>query len=111
MPSIIRPMVPTPGRWGRHSGLPVAIEWRAFLPARARHCDSMTPILRRVLAPLLLLLFVSAGCTSGRRVTILDWQNSVIKYVKDEGDGRPSVLRDVTIRGGRRGFAVLGHPR
>ena len=110
MPSLIRPMTPALRRWGRHSCLPAAVEWRAFLPARGRRTDGTTATRRCVLASALLLLFISTGCTSAPRITIPRWQKAVTQYVKEEGNNRPSILRDVTIKGGRRGFAVLGHP-
>jgi hypothetical protein len=79
----------------------------AIIPAMAPLASPRHAAL--ALAISLLLLCFTPGCTSGRRVTIPDWQQSVGEYVKHEGDGRASVLRDVTIRGGRRGFAVLGN--
>ena len=72
-------------------------------PPRSGARASITILLLTLLLPL-------TGCTSGRRVTIHDWQNAVVEYVNHEANGRPSILRDVTIRGGRRGFAVLGNP-
>src|SRR5688500_2806863 len=80
----------------------------AIIPAMAPQAPRHSA--RLALAASLLLLCLAPGCTSGRRVTIPDWQQSVDQYVKNEGDSRASILRDVTIRGGRRGFAVLGHP-
>lgn len=61
-------------------------------------------------ASVFIALCITSGCTSGRRVTIPSWQESVVEYVNEEGEGSPSILREVTLRGGRRGFAVLGHP-
>jgi hypothetical protein len=61
----------------------------------------------RVAASLILLIIVVPGC--GRRVNIPAWQQNVETFVKDQGAGDPSVLRDVTLEGTQRGFAIISH--
>ena len=56
---------------------------------------------------LLLLAFAATGCASS--VSIPTWQKSVTRYVNDKTDGDPMILRDMTIAGGRPGFAIIGH--
>jgi hypothetical protein len=58
---------------------------------------------------LLLLVGAGGGCASS--TTIESWQKSVENYVRTEGGGDPSVLRDATYKGDRRGFAVIGANR
>jgi hypothetical protein len=55
------------------------------------------------------VLLLCAGCSSSN-VTIPAWQRELERYVKDRGGGDPTVLRDVTIPGGRAGFAFIGDP-
>jgi hypothetical protein len=59
---------------------------------------------------LLLVSTVHVGCASDRQAASIPlWQKRVVKYVRHEGNGDPTVLRDVTIaNGSRRGFAVIG---
>ena len=83
---------------------------RAFAASPPQSLACSLPSRRTARFLILLLLFFVSGCTSGRRVTLPDWQESVVGYVNDEGEGSLSVLRNITLRGGRRGFAVLGHP-
>ena len=54
------------------------------------------------------LAFASTGCT--RQVGLSTWQDSVERYVRDQGDGDPASLRDVTLPDSRRGFAAIGDP-
>jgi hypothetical protein len=54
----------------------------------------------------LLLLWAVGGCA--RTVNLKTWEKDVETYVRETGDGDPGVLRDVTLSGGRRGFAVVG---
>ena len=54
----------------------------------------------------LAIVFLAGCAPSG--VTIPTWQHNVERYIKERGDGDPNVLRDVTIPGGRRGFASIG---
>ncbi|MEO6435221.1 MAG: hypothetical protein ABIP55_05610 [Tepidisphaeraceae bacterium] len=71
----------------------------------------MKPIPTATIASCLLILSALAGCT--RTVNVKTWQKDVETYVRETGRGDPGVLRDVTISGERRGFAVIGkdHPR
>jgi hypothetical protein len=101
---------------GRGEGPVYTLNRRAFAARSTLTRGPVSPQSRGdARGPLLVLLLAFflplTGCTSGRRVTIHDWQDAVIDYVNDEAAGRPGILRDVTIKGGRRGFAVLGHPR
>lgn len=57
---------------------------------------------------IVLILPLLAACGCGQRVTLNQWQQSVETYVKDLG-GDPSVLRDVTLEGTQRGFAIISH--
>jgi hypothetical protein len=61
---------------------------------------SVLPI---VLLPLIAMA-AGAGCSS--KQSISSWQHSVERYAADKGD--PNALRDVTVSGTRRGFAVNG---
>ena len=56
------------------------------------------------------LLLTMAACAGGcgGKVTLRSWQSAVESYVLEEGNGDVGVLRNVTIAGGQRGFAVLG---
>jgi hypothetical protein len=61
----------------------------------------------KALVPLaLFLLFFTLGCSSS--VTIPQWQQQVERFVRDDGRGDPNVLRNMTIEGGRPGFAIIG---
>lgn len=63
-------------------------------------------------ALLLLCLACAGGCGSGRRsVTIPAWQKNVEQYVKREGNGDPTILRDVRLPDSRRGYSMLGSDR
>lgn len=56
-----------------------------------------------------LTLSILGGCaTSGRSVDLEDWQDGVEKYVADQGQGDPNVLRNNTWRGTQKGFSVIG---
>ena len=55
----------------------------------------------------LLCLSLLAGCV--RPVSLEIWQESVEKYVREEGNGDPGVLRDMTWDGKERGFALIGN--
>jgi hypothetical protein len=59
---------------------------------------------RCIIAVIVASAFV--GCT--RQVGLSSWQDSVERYVRDEGDGDPASLRDVTLPDSRRGFAAIG---
>jgi hypothetical protein len=66
------------------------------------------------IAPLLLLLLVCAGSTGcSTSASLSRWRDAVESYVKDEGGGDPSVLKEVTIdrSSTTRGFALLGGDR
>ena len=57
---------------------------------------------------------VTGGNPSSTRVTqrpssIASWQRSVTRYVREEANGDPTVLRGVTLADARPGFAVIGH--
>jgi hypothetical protein len=75
-----------------------------------------------------LLLGQTTGCASGPEpVSLSSWQQSVERYVWDQGNGDPNVLRDMSWDDVHKGFAVmsdsqpaqsndaigllLGHPR
>jgi hypothetical protein len=59
-------------------------------------------------------LFFLGGCNShlmSRSVNLSAWQKNVEKYVKAQGKGDPTVLRDVTLPDGRHGYSMLGGPQ
>jgi hypothetical protein len=60
-------------------------------------------------SPLLLVLLTGCG-TATRSVSLPVWQKQVERYVHEEGKGDPTVLRDLTLADGRKGFATLGSP-
>jgi hypothetical protein len=67
-------------------------------------------IVRRQLAGVgcVLLVFLCAGAGGcGSSVTIPAWQQSVERYVRQQGQGDPTILRN-TMMGNRHGFALLG---
>src|SRR5437763_92600 len=67
--------------------------------------------MRRIFLPVSLVLFLLVGCgSSSRSVSFPSWQKQVEQYVHEQGKGDPTVLRDVTIADGQKGFAVLGSP-
>lgn len=55
-------------------------------------------------------LFVGGcgGTGFSRQVTLPAWQKNVEAFVRVHGKGDPTVLRDVTIADGRKGYAMLG---
>lgn len=55
------------------------------------------------------LMLIGGGCASS--VSIGTWQKGVEQYVRQKGGGDPSVLRDMTFKGDRRGFAVFSANR
>ena len=63
---------------------------------------------------MLLALFASSfallsiGC--GGAASVQSWQRGVERYIQTTGGGNPTVLRDVKLPDGRRGFSVLGTP-
>jgi hypothetical protein len=74
-----------------------------MIAAFATHMHLLT---RYALALTTLLLLAAGGC--GRTVSLGDWKQGVERYVEVHG-GDPTVLRDVTLAGTRRGFAVISH--
>ena len=58
------------------------------------------------------LASVGTGCAPSlsQPVGVREWQAAVEEHVRTQGGGNPTVLRDVTIEGGRKGFAILGEP-
>jgi hypothetical protein len=65
-------------------------------------------MLRRSIALVVVALAAAAaggGCSSSGSVS--SWQRGVERYVADKG-GDPTVLRDVTLAGDRRGFGQIG---
>lgn len=67
--------------------------------------------MRRIssLGSFVLVSLLLGGCA--RHVSIPVWQRDVQSYVERVGDGNPLVLRDVTLRGDRPGFAVFSSER
>ena len=63
------------------------------------------------LLPVMLLLFVT-GCAneSGDPVSLPSWRQSVEQYVWDQGNGDPTVLRDMSWDDVHKGFAVMSDP-
>jgi hypothetical protein len=61
---------------------------------------------KALLAIGLLSLFCALGCSSS--VSVPQWQQQVERYVREDGRGDPNVLRNMTIEGGRPGFAIIG---
>ena len=58
------------------------------------------------------VLLNSLGCGGGSRsVSIPVWQKNVEQYVRNQGKGDPTVLRDVTLPDARRGYSVIGSDR
>jgi hypothetical protein len=67
--------------------------------------------MHRFYFPASLLLILLSGCgSSSRPVSLPIWQKHVEQYVHEQGKGDPTVLRDVTIADGKKGFALLGSP-
>jgi hypothetical protein len=59
-----------------------------------------------------ILMLAALGCGGGSRsVSIPVWQKNVEQYVRNQGKGDPTVLRDVTLPDARRGYSVLGSDR
>jgi hypothetical protein len=57
------------------------------------------------------LLASLVGCGSSRKAaSIPRWQKSVETYVRQQGNGDPTILRDVTVADERTGFALIGGP-
>lgn len=54
-----------------------------------------------------MLAAVLSGCRS--QPSISSWQGSLSKYVRETGDGDPTVLRNMTLADNRPGFSVIGH--
>jgi hypothetical protein len=69
-----------------------------------------TPSLRltRCLGLLALSLVALNGIGCGMAVNMSTWQQSVERYVRDDGRGDPNVLRDLTLDENRHGFAMAG---
>jgi hypothetical protein len=67
---------------------------------------------RIALAILVSLILTAGGCasSSNRSVSVSAWQKNVENYVKVQGQGDPTVLRDVTLPDSRKGYAMLGNP-
>jgi hypothetical protein len=64
---------------------------------------------------LLVLLLLLPACCCGcaetpEPVTISSWQRSVERYVWDEGNGDPNVLRDLSWDDVHKGFAIMSDP-
>ena len=59
-----------------------------------------------------LLASRGSGCSasSSRSVSLSAWQHNVENYVRVQGQGDPTVLRDTTLADGRKGYAMLGNP-
>jgi hypothetical protein len=49
-----------------------------------------------------------SGCGSGRNVTVGFWQKNIEQYVRQQGKGDPTVLRDLSLPDTRRGFSAIG---
>jgi len=65
--------------------------------------------------PVLLLLLLSSllpGCAaeSASQIRVADWRKGVERYVWEQGNGDPAVLRDVSWDDVHPGFAILGDP-
>lgn len=58
-------------------------------------------------ASLVCLLVIATGCAS--KPSVSSWQGSVNRYVRDKGDGDPTILREMTLPDGRRGFSIIEH--
>ena len=71
--------------------------------------DHFAPTLFAIATASLLTL---TGCGGGavRSVNLNSWQQNVAQYVKERGEGDPTVLRDVTLADGLKGYAMLGNP-
>ena len=60
---------------------------------------------------LLLLTCLLAGCAAEPApLTVTDWRNALERYVWEQGNGDPAVLRDVSWDDVHPGFAILGQP-
>lgn len=66
----------------------------------------MRPLSLARLFPLLALAALT-GCLS--QPTFSSWQGSLSKYVRETGNGDPTVLRTMTLPDNRPGFSVIGH--
>lgn len=65
------------------------------------------------IARLILMLILAAsgiGCAGPEPVTLDTWQHAVERYVWDQGNGDPTVLRDASWDDSHHGFALLGEP-
>lgn len=62
------------------------------------------------IAAAFLLTLTGCGSSAVRSVNLNAWQQNVAQYVKERGEGDPTVLRDVTLADGRKGYAMLGNP-
>ena len=57
------------------------------------------------------MLALAAGCASDPpAVTLNSWRQSLERYVWEQGNGDPNVLRDLSWDNVHKGFAVLGDP-
>lgn len=66
---------------------------------------------RSALVLCLLLLACCSGCADvSQPVTLSSWQRSVERYVWDEGNGDPNVLRDMSWDDVHKGFAIMSDP-
>ena len=72
----------------------------------------MTRICGHWLLGLLLLLCSMPGCAGDPEpVSLSTWQQSVERYVWDQGNGDPNVLRDMSWDDVHKGFAVISDPQ
>lgn len=61
---------------------------------------------------ILWITLVGAGCATepAPAPTLADWKRDVERYVWEQGNGDPSILRDATWDDVHPGFAILGDP-
>ena len=64
----------------------------------------------KLLSSVLLLMLASlVGCHP--QATVGGWQSDVERFVQEQGNNDPAVLRSMTLPDGRPGFAVIGAPK
>jgi hypothetical protein len=73
----------------------------------ARQVTAMKQLIPSILVGALLVL-VAGGCSSSGSIDA--WKRGVETYVREQGGGDPAVLRDVTWKDSRKGFAQIGAP-
>lgn len=80
---------------------------RSAIPARSGRAAQARP---GSLALLLLLLSLTGCANEPEPVSVATWRHSVERYVWDQGNGDPNVLRDMSWDDVHKGFATMSDP-